>query len=322
MKARGVAGTPSVLAPRDVSSAAAQEEARTSLNPRQKPTGKRYSFRDSNSRIRSYKEKKPQYKKLRCHFCRSQDIDKDYVVCGNYPDCRCGFCHDCLRDVFSHDAGEIGKGWTCPVCRSECDCARCKNRFRVVIPANPKMLIRSGKAQGSSELNANNGRSSVEKEKGKEEMLNERNRGGEVGGAKRGREKVKETQTRKETVPSTHESSTIPLSPLYPYPYALPKVQSNPVSYYSQMASRTGSIAPYFVVTPNTQLYPSYLNPEYCAILRNPISGQRELEYAMQTVEADTGPRMEGTEAARKQRILRNPETRSEGGARREADPQ
>eukprot|EP00826_Nyctotherus_ovalis_P029993 TRINITY_DN2379_c0_g2_i7.p1 TRINITY_DN2379_c0_g2~~TRINITY_DN2379_c0_g2_i7.p1 ORF type:complete len:319 (+),score=26.84 TRINITY_DN2379_c0_g2_i7:805-1761(+) len=315
MKARAVSGTPSVLVPKDVSSPEGQEEVKTSLNAGQRPTNKRYTFRSNNSKIRSYKEKKPQYKKLRCHFCRSQDADKDYVVCGNYPDCRCGFCHDCLRDVFSYDTDQIEKGWTCPVCHSECDCTRCKNRFRVVIPANPKALVRKGKAHANSMLGPNNGRSNMEKGKGKGEKLNEKNRGREMGGVKRAREKVMTAQANKEPIPANHESGTVPLSSLYPYPYALPKVQPAAVSYYPQMVSRPGSVAPYIMMGPGSQLYPSYFSPDYCTILRNPISGQRELGYAVQVAEADKGARTKGTEAAKKSQSPRIQETRSENGA-------
>ena len=70
-----------------------------------------------------------QYKKLRCHYCRSQDIDKEYKICTNYPECRCGFCDVCLKNVFNIELAVLPTSWICLVCSKLCKCQRCFEKF-------------------------------------------------------------------------------------------------------------------------------------------------------------------------------------------------
>lgn len=52
-------------------------------------------------------------------------MDKEYIICYNYPKCLCGFCHDCLRDKFGEDPNTLAKDWSCLVCHKMCKCERC-----------------------------------------------------------------------------------------------------------------------------------------------------------------------------------------------------
>jgi len=90
--------------------------------------------RSENYKLRSSEPKntggKPQHKKLRCHHCRTRDKDKEYLICGSYPKCLCGFCHDCLRDKFELDPKTLPKDWNCVVCVKKCPCERCAERLQ------------------------------------------------------------------------------------------------------------------------------------------------------------------------------------------------
>jgi hypothetical protein len=74
---------------------------------------------------------KTEYKKMRCHFCRSKDTNRSYIVCRNYPQCRCGFCLLCLETHFPASIHELVsegnlKAWACVVCQGLCHCTRCQ----------------------------------------------------------------------------------------------------------------------------------------------------------------------------------------------------
>ena len=83
----------------------------------------------------------PKHKKLRCHYCRSQDMDKDYIICSNYPKCLCGFCHDCLIKVFNFDPNELSCDWNCVVCQRICSCKRCTNTKKSKKEEDGKTLV-------------------------------------------------------------------------------------------------------------------------------------------------------------------------------------
>lgn len=85
---------------------------------------------------------KAQHSKLRCHFCRSKDVDKTYIICCNYPKCLCGFCHDCLRDHFGINPKRLSTEWHCMVCKGLCKCPRCEEKLN-----NSK----TGKAENSKD---------------------------------------------------------------------------------------------------------------------------------------------------------------------------
>jgi len=71
---------------------------------------------------------KKQYKKVRCHYCRSNYKDRAYIICSCYPVCLCGFCFNCLKEVFKIDVKDISKDWICFVCKGVCKCNRCLER--------------------------------------------------------------------------------------------------------------------------------------------------------------------------------------------------
>lgn len=56
-------------------------------------------------------------------------MDKEYIVCSNYPKCLCGFCYDCLRDKFGQQIDKPPKKWICLVCQRICRCERCIEKF-------------------------------------------------------------------------------------------------------------------------------------------------------------------------------------------------
>ena len=68
---------------------------------------------------------KRQYKKVRCHYCTSNYKDRAYVICSSYPVCLCGFCLNCLKEVFKIDVKDISNDWICFVCKGICQCKRC-----------------------------------------------------------------------------------------------------------------------------------------------------------------------------------------------------
>lgn len=56
-------------------------------------------------------------------------MDKEYIICANYPKCLCGFCHDCLKEKFGLDPQILSKNWSCAVCLKKCPCERCVERL-------------------------------------------------------------------------------------------------------------------------------------------------------------------------------------------------
>jgi hypothetical protein len=74
----------------------------------------------------------PKHHKLICHICRTEDTSLSYLICSNYPECRCGFCFPCLQTHFNfaptNDLGKFGAHpWVCFVCQGRCCCARCQS---------------------------------------------------------------------------------------------------------------------------------------------------------------------------------------------------
>jgi len=90
---------------------------------------RKYQFRSSGGSAHSFTEQKAQHKHIRCHYCRSMDKDKSYIICTNYPDCLCGFCYDCLRETFGIQFKRIKKNWVCLVCHKKCNCRRCQEKL-------------------------------------------------------------------------------------------------------------------------------------------------------------------------------------------------
>ena len=96
------------------------------------PSERKFHLRKgAHAALGSKANQKPQHKKLRCHYCRTMDMDKTYVICSNYPKCRCGFCFDCLRDHFKLNPKKILQNWICVVCHGACRCERCVERAKV-----------------------------------------------------------------------------------------------------------------------------------------------------------------------------------------------
>lgn len=69
-----------------------------------------------------------EYKKIICHYCRTKDIQKGYTICSNYPECRCGFCDDCLKYVFGIDSSALTRSWICGSCLGVCPCPKCTEK--------------------------------------------------------------------------------------------------------------------------------------------------------------------------------------------------
>lgn len=79
---------------------------------------------------------KPTHKKMKCHYCQTKDTSVSYLLCANYPNCRCGFCFSCLMTYFpssvESNPGKFRSGkWVCIVCQGLCDCQRCSDRQRI-----------------------------------------------------------------------------------------------------------------------------------------------------------------------------------------------
>lgn len=87
---------------------------------------RKYHFRSTGG---SQQSSKAQHKRTRCHYCRSMDKAKSYIICANYPDCLCGFCYDCLRDYFGIQSKRLKRSWVCVVCHKKCNCARCQQKL-------------------------------------------------------------------------------------------------------------------------------------------------------------------------------------------------
>ena len=78
---------------------------------------------------------RPSHKKMICHYCLTKDTSVSYLLCANYPNCRCGFCFSCLMSYFpssvdSNPGKFRSEKWECIVCQSLCDCQRCIDRQR------------------------------------------------------------------------------------------------------------------------------------------------------------------------------------------------
>ncbi len=85
----------------------------------------RMPLRSSSSATSSH-----EYSKLRCHYCRSRSTSFSYLICANYPRCKCGFCYPCLRNQFGLSPNKLRlKDWTCVVCQGLCNCVRCQERI-------------------------------------------------------------------------------------------------------------------------------------------------------------------------------------------------
>lgn len=245
---------------------------------------KKYCLRGKDSKLRNNKDKKPQHKKLRCHYCRTRDIGKKYTVCGNYPNCRCGFCSDCLKNVFGLNAELLTKGWVCIVCHGSCNCQRCKGKFLVKITTTPRLMMENNILPVNSILNTGN---NVEEEKcelRKDDTKLNREKEAERNEMKRSQRSVNETLTKKKLMEENKEFNHLPLNShiIYPIKYALPNTDPTSLPYYSPMVPRIAPMTPYFVVNPENQLYQPYLKLGCCAILQNPMSGQASIGYTMQ----------------------------------------
>jgi hypothetical protein len=88
---------------------------------------------------------KEEYDKMKCHYCKSRDIVRGYILCSNYPRCRCAFCDDCLRDVFRTDANTLKRTWECMVCKNICNCKKCdeKRLLRTQLNIDERIVIKS-----------------------------------------------------------------------------------------------------------------------------------------------------------------------------------
>jgi len=65
-----------------------------------------------------------------------------YLLCANYPKCRCAFCFTCLATYFPDDVDSNprkmkSQKWECVVCKKICDCQRCLDRQ----PKDSKKII-------------------------------------------------------------------------------------------------------------------------------------------------------------------------------------
>jgi len=242
-------------------------------------SSKRYSLRDKNLKVVDYKDQKPQHKKLRCHHCRSRDIDKTYTVCGAYPDCRCGFCHDCLKDIFNINPKTLKKDWRCLVCEENCFCQRCKDKVRLKNYSNSRVCIGSNRSSVNQTKNLRKGMKDEKEKVGKRKSNTE--------AESSSRKKIKSEQV---VIESSKEFSPMVLNPsiIYPFDNRLARVNQNPISYYQPMVSRPDAVAPYFM-NPGTQFYPSYVSSNYPPFLPSSMSEQPNIGHTTQTQQIRPG---------------------------------
>eukprot|EP00826_Nyctotherus_ovalis_P037022 TRINITY_DN3348_c0_g2_i1.p1 TRINITY_DN3348_c0_g2~~TRINITY_DN3348_c0_g2_i1.p1 ORF type:complete len:286 (+),score=45.48 TRINITY_DN3348_c0_g2_i1:1255-2112(+) len=68
---------------------------------------------------------KDQAKKVKCHYCYSCDVDREYATCIDFPRCSYALCHKCLEKFFKLRAENLSRGW-CFGCRKVCNCESCR----------------------------------------------------------------------------------------------------------------------------------------------------------------------------------------------------
>eukprot|EP00831_Metopus_contortus_P073879 TRINITY_DN67419_c0_g1_i2.p2 TRINITY_DN67419_c0_g1~~TRINITY_DN67419_c0_g1_i2.p2 ORF type:complete len:170 (+),score=19.12 TRINITY_DN67419_c0_g1_i2:182-691(+) len=82
-----------------------------------------------DSRVSKHKNRVLQIP-LRCHYCKTNSRDVEYVLCGHYPQCKLAFCLECARLASFKELGEdlrIDEKWLCQACKGECRCIRCQS---------------------------------------------------------------------------------------------------------------------------------------------------------------------------------------------------
>ncbi len=69
---------------------------------------------------------------LLCHCCHVQSPSKaNYLLCANYPECKCAFCFSCLKSLFAIVPTKPRfDSWVCLVCRGLCNCRPCREKLR------------------------------------------------------------------------------------------------------------------------------------------------------------------------------------------------
>jgi len=293
------------------------EQAKTQQSTHLTLESKKYSLRSRDSKLGNIKDKKLQHKKLRCHYCRTRDIGKKYTICGSYPNCRCGFCSDCLKNVFELNAELLTKGWVCVVCHGFCNCQRCKTKFLVKINTTPRSGMENNMMDVNSILNIGNRKNNIEEEEcelRESEMSINKDKGTERSVMKRPLHSLNEPPTKKKIVEEDKEFNNLPMNPsiIYPIKYPFPNIDPIFIPPYTPMIPKIPPMAPYFVVDAGNQLYQSYLNPSYCTILQNPISiegvkqgevrskegsGQGNIGYTMKMPQVNEGPIIEQMES-------------------------
>lgn len=88
---------------------------------------KEYALRERKG-VSTLGTKQRQYARIRCHYCRTMNKDRAYIVCSRYPTCRCGFCFNCLKEIFKIELNSLTEDWICLTCREICNCNRCLKR--------------------------------------------------------------------------------------------------------------------------------------------------------------------------------------------------
>lgn len=70
----------------------------------------------------------------KCHFCRAKFKPSSGICCKNYQECHGVFCLACLKTTFKDEFKTMPLlkedfQWVCVICRSKCECSRCKKRI-------------------------------------------------------------------------------------------------------------------------------------------------------------------------------------------------
>lgn len=235
------------------------------------PGSKRYSLRSHNSKAASCRGNKPQHKNLRCHYCRSQDKTKSYIVCSNYPECRCGFCYECLRDFFETSRSSLSKKWVCPVCCRSCQCQRCKRGLITSLKPTSHASAKSNIAPSNSNSLPCNGKGDKKKDNGER-------KGREIvkGGVKRFLRPSEELKTSKKSKKGNEISETS-LNTIFQFNDEVRNrlTRVNSMSHCPPMVFNSKPTASYFFVDPRAQLHPPFPKPDYNTVPQ--VSASRQL---------------------------------------------
>lgn len=123
---------------------------------------KEYALRERKT-MNSLESKHQQYARMRCHYCRTMTKDRTYIVCSRYPTCRCGFCLNCLKEIFKIELSSLIGDWICLVCHEICNCNRCLDRRKCIaepirFSCDGKILQRNKQEGFNEDMNLREGK--------------------------------------------------------------------------------------------------------------------------------------------------------------------